>query len=41
MFSFIKFIRLAVAVISVVLAIVQEVRKVMEQHFAQGETASA
>ena len=39
MFSFLKFVKLAIAIISVVLAVVQEIRKATEVHFAEATTA--
>lgn len=39
MFSFLKFIKLAIAIVSVVLAVIQEVRKATETHFAETQAA--
>lgn len=39
MFSFFKFLKLAVSIISVVLAIIVEVKKIIEKHVGEGQTA--
>jgi hypothetical protein len=36
MFNFLKFVRLAVSIVSVILAVVLEIKKAVETHFANG-----
>jgi len=39
MFSFFKFLKLAITIISVALTVVVEIKKAMDVHFAGGQTA--